>query len=132
MEYNYNDGGRSKYFKAECVNDCVTRAIAIATERDYKEVYNEIKSIVGYSPRNGILYKDVKKVMHHFGGTWTATMHIGQGCRVHVKPDELPAQGRYVLNLSKHCASWIDGTLQDTYDCSRDGKRLVYGFWKFD
>lgn len=60
MEYNYNDGGRSKYFKAECVNDCVTRAIAIATERDYKEVYNEIKSIVGYSPRNGILYKDVK------------------------------------------------------------------------
>ena len=26
----------------------------------------------------------------------------------------------------------IDGTIQDTYDCSRDGTRRVYGFWRKD
>lgn len=37
MDFVYNDGGRSRYFKAKSVGDCVTRAIAIATRTDYKE-----------------------------------------------------------------------------------------------
>ena len=43
MEWKYNDGGRSKYFSAKRVNDCVVRSIAIATNKDYKEVYQTIK-----------------------------------------------------------------------------------------
>ncbi len=39
IDYKYNDGGRSKYFKGTG-GDCVTRAIAIATGKDYKEVYD--------------------------------------------------------------------------------------------
>ena len=42
MEWVYDDGGRSKYFKAEHVGDCVCRAIAIGTGKDYKEVYDLI------------------------------------------------------------------------------------------
>ena len=37
----YNDGGRSKYYQLEKVGDCVIRAIAIATETDYKEVVED-------------------------------------------------------------------------------------------
>ena len=33
--FNYNDGGRDKYFKGT-TGDCVTRAIAIACDLDYK------------------------------------------------------------------------------------------------
>ena len=33
LEFSYNDGGRSKYFKGEA-GDCVVRAIAIATDSD--------------------------------------------------------------------------------------------------
>lgn len=47
MDFVYNDGGRSKYFKGNA-GDCVTRAIAIATGFDYKEVYDNIKDLVGH------------------------------------------------------------------------------------
>lgn len=50
LKVNITDGGRSLYFKADRVGDCVTRAVAIATGRDYKEVYNEIARLVGYTP----------------------------------------------------------------------------------
>lgn len=131
MQFNFNDGGRSHYFKATDVGDCVTRAIAIATGRDYKEVYNELAKLLGYTPRNGVSSKHVKKVMQHFGGVWTATMQVGSGCKTHLNENELPTNGRYVLSLSKHCTAIVDGVLNDTYDCSRDGKRCVYGYWKF-
>ena len=36
MKFIYDDGGRSKYFKAKGVSDCVTRAICNATGKDYK------------------------------------------------------------------------------------------------
>ena len=52
MKYIYNDGGRSKYFKGKA-NDCVCRAISIASNRDYKEVYDSLKKALG-TPRNGV------------------------------------------------------------------------------
>lgn len=46
MNWVYNDGGRADAgFKGEA-GDCVTRAIAIAMDRPYKEVYNELASEV--------------------------------------------------------------------------------------
>lgn len=131
MKVQINDGGRAKYFAAPRVADCVVRAVAIATERDYKEVYDEIKKLVGYTPRNGIRHKDTKKIMNHFGGRWTATMGIGTGCRVHLKDGEMPMRGRYICNLSGHVTAVIDGVIHDTFDPSRDGKRCVYGYWFF-
>lgn len=130
MEYVYNDGGRSQYFKAEGVGDCVCRAIAIVTEKDYKEVYNTIKEITDENPRNGLSKEATKKVCEYYGGKWVATMKIGSGCKVHLSKDELP-DGRLICNLSRHVTCVIDGVIYDTYDCSRDGKRCVYGYWKF-
>lgn len=132
MKYKYNDGGRSKYFTAASVGDCVTRAVAIATNKDYKEVYDSITKIVGYTPRNGVKHQDVKKVMKHFGGVWNARMQIGTGCTTHLCTNELPIHGHIICSLSKHVCAIIDGVLHDTYDCSRDGKRCVYGFWYFN
>ena len=37
MKWIYNDGGRSLYYKAQNVRDCVCRAIAIANDEDYKD-----------------------------------------------------------------------------------------------
>lgn len=130
MEFNYNDGGRSKYFKANGVGDCVTRAIAIATGKDYKEVYNEVKKMVGYSPRNGIICADTKKIVKAFGGVWHACMGIGTGCKVHMREDELP-KGTIVVNVSHHLSCVKNGVINDIYDCSRDGARCVYGYWTF-
>ena len=68
------------------------------------------------------------KVMSHYGFKWVATMHIGQGCTVHLRENELP-RGRIVCNLSRHYAAVIDGELHDTYDSTRDGDRCVYGYF---
>ena len=38
MKFVYNDGGRSKYFKAEKVGDCVVRSICNASGLDYSKI----------------------------------------------------------------------------------------------
>ena len=131
LRFIYDDGGRTMYFKAANVNDCVVRSIAIATGNDYKSVYNETKRLLGYSPRNGVYHHDVKKVMKHFGGEWVACMKVGKGCTAHLVENEIPMRSRIVCNLSKHVVAVINGVMHDTYDSSRNGTRCVYGYWKF-
>ena len=41
LKYQYNDGGRSNYFKGKS-GDCVVRAIALATGEDYKVIYDQL------------------------------------------------------------------------------------------
>lgn len=131
LDFKYNDGGRSKYFKADKVGDCVTRAIAIILSKDYKGVYNMIHALIGYSPRNGVQKKDTKKIMQLFGGQWVSTARFGQSMKMHLNASEMPLKGRYVCQVSKHITAIIDGVINDTYDPSRDGTRMVYGYWLF-
>lgn len=127
MKCIYNDGGRSKYFKGDA-RDCVVRAIAIATDRDYKEVYNEITKIIGYTPRNSITKKDTKKVMNALGFEWVSCMGIGTGCTTHLRESELPS-GTIICQVTGHLTCVIDGIINDTFDPSRNDTRCVYGYW---
>lgn len=132
MNWVYNDGGRSKYFKAENVGDCSIRAIAIAMNKDYKEVYNALKKLNGgKSCRDGTPKKIDKKYISQNGWTWTPTMSIGSGCKVHLNADELP-NGTLIVSVSKHLVCVKDHVIYDTYDCSRDGTRCVYGYWSIE
>lgn len=128
--FQHNDGGRSRYFKANGVGDCVVRAIAIAKNMDYKVVYDKAKAFLGYSPRNGVKSKDAKRLLENIGGEWHPTMRIGSGCKVHLKAEELPS-GRIVCSCSGHLVAVIDGVVNDIYDSARGGTRCVYGYWTF-
>ena len=130
--FKYNDGGRNKYFKATGVGDCTIRAIAIATGKDYLEVYKALKVLNGgKSCRNGTP-KDVdKKYLTQLGWAWHPTMKIGSGCKVHLNENELPS-GTIIVSVSKHLTCMIDGVINDTFDCSRQGTRCVYGYWTKD
>lgn len=143
MEFIYNDGGRSKYFKADNVGDCVTRAICNATGKDYKEVYDalnkmgkaetstQLKRHRGHKrseSRNGVFKETWKEYLDSIGWEHHATMGIGSGCQVHLTADELP-KGTIIVQVSKHLTCVKDGVIYDTYDCSRDGTRCVYGYW---
>ena len=145
-EFNYNDGGRSDAGFKGHTGDCVVRAIAIAAELPYQEVYDTLfqmnkdfaetsrsraaKSVKrsGGTPRNGNFYHTYHPYLLSLGFEWVPTMRVGQGVTHHVKADELP-KGRLVLRLSRHLAAFIDGVLNDTYDCSRHGTRAVYGYY---
>jgi hypothetical protein len=149
MKFVHDDGGRKAAGFKGHTGDCVARAIAIATGLPYAEVYGRLakgnatqrltkrsrkrKTANAKSAAHGILTgrKWFKDYMAELGFAWTATMQIGQGCKVHLKADELP-NGSLVVALSRHMAAVIDGALHDTYDCTRAGTRCVYGYWTLE
>ncbi len=135
MPYVYDDGGRTDAGFRGDAGDCVTRAIAIATETPYRDVYDALAgfrhALTGKSKsaREGMPRVAYDAFLELLGWEWVPTMRIGQGCTVHLRADELPA-GRLVVRVSKHMAAVVDGVLHDTHDCSRDGTRCVYGYWR--
>ncbi len=139
MRFEYNDGGRAGAGYKGVAGDCVTRAIAIATGMPYQEAYDLVNSYGTVerrsknrksksSARTGVHKPTTRKILADLGWKWTPTMQIGQGCKVHMRADELP-KGRIIVKLSKHIAAVIDGVLHDNHDCTRNGTRCVYGYW---
>ena len=149
VAFQHDDGGRKAAGYKGSAGDCVTRAVAIAAELPYREVYDALaagnaaqraskqermsKSRTGVrTARNGIFTKRqwFKDYMKGLGFEWTPTMEIGAGCTVHLKPDELPKTGRLVLSLSGHLAAYIHGVLVRPCSYARaQGTGCVYGYW---
>lgn len=144
-----DDGGRNAAGFAGHVGDCVVRAIAIACELPYSEVYDALREAtladrvvmakleLSYgararrhaSPRTGVNRRVYERYLREVGWTWTPTMQIGQGCTVHLRSDELPG-GRLIVRVSRHMCAVIDGVIHDTHDPRRGGTRCVYGYWQ--
>ena len=150
MRHVYDDGGRKHAGFKGATGDCVTRAIAIATGKPYREVYDAIhdgiadyagtrrgrvarkmargKGLSGTTPRNGVFKEIYRPYLESLGWKFTPTMQIGSGCTVHLRDGELP-KGRLIVKVSRHLVAVIDGVIHDTYDCSRDETRCVYGYY---
>lgn len=139
IPFRRNDGGRQAAgFKGK-TGDCVTRAIAIATGKPYREVYDALNELAtrertgkrkrGVSNSRLGVYKVTRNAyLKSLGWQWTPCMSIGSGCKVHLRAEELP-RGRLIVGLSRHSAAVVDGVLHDEYDSSRFGSRCVYGYW---
>lgn len=139
LPWTYDDGGRKAAGFKGSADDCACRAIAIATETPYEDVYQSL-NLAGQgdrlsrrrskrsSAREGIYKTTMRRFMDNLGWEWVPTMQIGQGCKVHLAQGELPP-GRLIVNLSRHFAAVVDGVVYDTYDPTRDGSRCVYGYW---
>lgn len=127
-----DDGGRAAAGWKGKGGDCVTRAIAIAAQLPYQQVYDRLaagnasqrrgkyekKSKAGKATAlRGINTKRkwFKDYMAELGFVWVPTMKIGSGCQVHLSPDELP-KGRLIASLSKHYSAVIDGVVYDAFD----------------
>jgi hypothetical protein len=135
----YDDGGRSAAGFKGSTGDCVTRAIAIATGIPYREVYSTINAASERertgtrkrgksSARTGVHKPTYRKYLQSLGWTWTPTMKIGSGCKVHLTASELPS-GRLIVAVTRHLVAVIDGVIHDTNDPSRSGTRCVYGYF---
>jgi len=136
MQVQYNDGGRHHYFTAKNVGDCVCRAICIALEKNYLEIYGMINAMSKKNEgklraRNGVYKKtwqDVKDYLISQGWQWTPTAGIGQRERLKLN-DSFPKSGTFICQVSKHLTVVKDGVIHDTHDCSRGGNRMVYGYF---
>jgi len=134
MDWHYSDGGRAAAgFKGKA-GDCATRAIAIATGKPYREVYDALAALHATgktgggkrTARNGISTEDAKRYMASLGWRWVPTMGIGTGCTMTL--NGLP-YGSTVARVSKHYVAVIDGVAYDDHDSTREGKRCVYGYF---
>lgn len=137
MEWVQSDGGCAAAGYKGTAGDCVVRAIAIATGLSYQKVYHDLYALNdnqrgklrGASPRDGgTKMATIRKYLASLGWEFHPTMQIGSGCKVHLRSEELP-KGTLIVRVSKHMCAVIDGVLNDTYDCSRDGTRCVYGYF---
>lgn len=135
MDFVYDDGGRAAagFSTANDAGDCVCRAIAIAAELPYIQVYTELsalaKQVTGKaSARDGLPRPVFDAYLASLGWEWHPTMKIGSGCTVHLRADELP-KGRIICRVSKHMVAVIDGVIHDNGDPSRGGERCVYGYF---
>lgn len=137
--FAYNDGGRQAAGYKGRAGDCVCRAIAIATERPYQQVYDSLNALAQSersgkrkrgksSARTGVFKQTYRKLLASWGWVFIPTMTIGSGCKVHLRRNELPG-GRLIASVSRHLVAVIDGTIHDTSDCSRGGTRCVYGYY---
>lgn len=148
MEFVFNDGGRAAAGFKGHTGDCVVRSICIATGLPYKQVYDDINNLSNHlhsgwrrvktaygtkwvkssASRTGVKKDVYQQYLKSLGWAWHPTMGIGTGCKVHLKSDELPS-GSIIVSLSGHLAAVINGVLNDTYDCSRNETRCVYGYF---
>ena len=139
MKVTHNDGGRASSGFLGTTGDCVTRSIAIATEIPYREVYDSLNALAKRerlgtrkkgksSSRTGVYRSTYQKYLESLGWTWVPTMHIGSGCKVHLREGELP-MGRLIVTVSRHMVAVIDNVIHDLSDPSRNGWRCVYGYF---
>lgn len=154
LEFAFDDGGRSASGYRGRAGDCVARAVAIASDKPYAEVYVALSAGMGSqrkskgaTARNGVNTgrKWFKDYMRGLGFQWVPTMRVGEGCKTHLLKGELPA-GRLVVAVSKHYTAVIDGVIRDTHNPTRttlypddQGRagggygrmthRCVYGYW---
>ncbi len=135
MPWEYTDGGRSHYFSGRLdAGDCVTRAWAAATGRDYRDCYDDLADAAAAagqsrSARGGVLHKVYRPIFDQ-EFNWVPIMRVGSGCTVRLNRDEFPGRGTFIVRLSRHLTTVIDGVVFDNHDPSRDGTRCVYGYWE--
>jgi len=139
MTYQHDDGGRAAAGFRGQTGDCVTRAIAIAAELPYAEIYAALNEAAlrerpragrrkRSSARTGVQIPTIRRYLASIGWRWVPTMQIGSGCKVHLRADELPS-GLLIVSVSRHVVAVIDGVVHDTHDPTRDGTRCVYGYY---
>jgi len=140
-----DDGGRCG--AGGGTSDCVPRAIAIATGKPYREVYEELvaanreyvrrwprskvagwirgrKDGRGFDPAYGAYSKVYRPYLESLGWQFTST----KDHKVRLRADELPS-GRLIVEVRRHLLAVIDHVIRDTFDSGGAGRRPVVGYY---
>jgi len=108
----YDDGGRwDAGYRPRHVGDCVIRAVSIATQKPYDEVYRALGKRRLYHP--------------YLTALGWGYVPIG-GRRARLDHAELP-RGRLVVEISRHLVAVIDDVIHDTYQPSN--RHYVRGYF---
>jgi hypothetical protein len=146
LPFQWHDGGRAAAgfpdtnSAGEALRDCVCRAIATASERDYGKVHEKLCAL-GWSPgtadRLPEEMADVDTCLKANGWTWTPFIgRLVYLCAEHLCADGLPPSGRLIVRCNEHLTAVIDGVVHDTFNCSETGLHCepppprVFGYYQ--
>jgi len=130
MNFVYSDGGRAAGgFKGRS-SDCVVRAIAIALDLDYRDVYADLKKMTVESTSG--LERGIS------GGVYPPTYHeYLEGLNIYpVRVSsgylkDIPKTGTYIAVTSGHLVTIVNGVAHDTFDSTKS-KRTKCGSPKIE
>ena len=128
QRFYWNDGGRSSCGFVGLAGDCVTRAVCIATGLVYRDVYNELSTLAGMSPRSGMVDSITFQYLANRG--WVRQTTTGDL----VEDFSVPA-GTSIIECKKrrrgngHVFAVIDGVLHDTWDPREELAYEVNAVW---
>jgi hypothetical protein len=146
------DGGRKAAGYRGTTGDCVIRALTLAVYPEvvadpttetagtrYKTMYRALqerqrqwtgKATLGRdSVRNGVYTFVYREMLNDAKWRHTQINTMVPRPKIHLKREELPG-GRLLVELNRHLVAVIDGTIYDQFDSSRDGARIVNGYWE--
>jgi hypothetical protein len=130
VKFVYDDGGRKAAgFKGKA-DDCIVRAIAIAAEKPYREVYYALNAHRGV--RGLVKNNAARRYLKTLGWEWTPILFnrfLDKAHQVHLRADELPS-GRLIVALPHHLVAVIDGVAYDTLKGEHGSRRLIEGYFK--
>lgn len=126
------DGGRAEAGYRARVADCAVRAIAIAAELPYKQVYRQLNLYCQSFANCDVRYGTPDTVLHRYlkslGWEYVPAKRYGKHTNMHLNATELPS-GRIIASIKNHVTAVIDGVIHDSWDPSKEGEEPVLGYW---
>jgi hypothetical protein len=134
----HSDGGRAAAGYKGSAPDCVARAIALATGKPYKEVYDELNDMVRRTSPDGTLRKAgaARGIPNWIASSYLSKLgweYVGLLKATYAHP-ALLQPGVIVVDAPRHLACVVDGVLYDTFDSAhtpvRRKARKISGYYR--
>ncbi|MEM8734003.1 MAG: DUF2786 domain-containing protein [Planctomycetota bacterium] len=131
MEFVWNDGGRAAAGFVGTTNDCVVRALSIATGIAYRTVYEHFQQAARQSPRKGMPVELVSRFLEE--REWTRVTAAGESLQLVDRECGLP-KGVVVAHVSRssercqHLTTLVDRVVHDTWN-PIDDDYLLQCYW---
>lgn len=108
--------------------DCVIRAIAIAFNKDWYEVYDELISLGREMADMPNIPKVYSEYIERLGGIKISAFKELEGGRKRLTAKDLAkTKNTFIISTAHHLATVKDGSLRDTWDSS---DRSAYKIWR--
>ena len=123
-KFKFNDGGRKAAGYTTEVDDCALRSIAIALDKNYQQLNQELTILNRKEVFSGCSISTVQFYLQKANWTYKKTPHT------YLRRPFLPDNKTIILKLSKHITVLQNGLILDISNPADGGLRKVHGYWE--
>lgn len=109
------------------VNDCVVRAIALAENKSWNEVFTKLSKL---AEKRCILIDDTEFVEWYLTENYDTYCFICNNEHLRIKEFlKLNPIGKYLITMKGHITCAIDGCVYDIWDCTN---KRIWSVWRVE